>query len=642
MKKTFIFIPYAAVIVISLFSLFFMYRASSHDSLIMDEMAHIPAGYGYMHFLDYRLNPEHPPLVKAISALPLLFLNLNFPVSNDFWQKDVNGQWVGGAQFIFESGNDADKIIFWSRIGPMILTILLVLFIYFWAANLIGRWWGLAPAFMFAFSPTVLAHGHYVTTDVGAAFGIFAASYFFIKYLESPSRKNFWLAGVFLGIAELLKFSAVLLFPFFIFLTFLKAYKEAKSSETLIKNTYSFFIKFIKLISKLTIIVLIAFIVVYFFYFIFTFNYPVERQVSDTKFLLSSFAGGPTASGETCNLTRCFAEADIVMADNVFLRPISEYLLGVLMVMQRSSAGNSGYFMGEVSSSGWISYFPVTYIAKETLPTLILIITGLVLALARMARGVYNRERKRIRHYLQTNFAEFSMASFVVFYWIYSIKSPLNIGVRHILPTLPFIYILSISSIKKWAINKGSYGNSNFIKSFFSSTARNVFQAGKVFLIIAVLAWLFIETASASPYFLSYYNTLAGGTREGYKIATDSNYDWGQDLKRLEEFVEKNNIKKIAVDYFGGDSLTYRLGEKFAPWWSARNDPREEGIEWLAVSVNTLNQATAKPHQGFERKQEDEYLWLKSARSLPLLLSEPPKPDFIAGTSIFIYHLKKS
>ena len=204
MKKTFIFIPYAAVIVISLFSLFFMYRASSHDSLIMDEMAHIPAGYGYVHFLDYRLNPEHPPLVKAISALPLLFLNLNFPVSNDFWQKDVNGQWVGGAQFIFESGNDADKIIFWSRIGPMILTILLVLFIYFWAANLIGRWWGLAPAFMFAFSPTVLAHGHYVTTDVGAAFGIFAASYFFVKYhffdidkiittyrFEQPAEKHF-------------------------------------------------------------------------------------------------------------------------------------------------------------------------------------------------------------------------------------------------------------------------------------------------------------------------------------------------------------------------------------------------------------------------------------------------------------------
>ena len=42
---------------------------------------------------------------------------------------------------------------------------------------------------------------------------------------------------------------------------------------------------------------------------------------------------------------------------------------------------------------------------------------------------------------------------------------------------------------------------------------------------------------------------------DGYEYATDSNFDWGQDLKRLKIWLERIlNRKKIAVDYFGGES----------------------------------------------------------------------------------------
>ena len=75
----------------------------------MDELAHIPAGYGYVKYLDYRLNPEHPPLVKAIAALPLLFQKLKFPTDKSAWQKDVNGQWQSGAQFLYESTPGAGR-----------------------------------------------------------------------------------------------------------------------------------------------------------------------------------------------------------------------------------------------------------------------------------------------------------------------------------------------------------------------------------------------------------------------------------------------------------------------------------------------------------------------------------------------------
>ena len=39
-------------------------------SAVFDEVAHIPAGYAYVRYGDYRLNPEHPPIMKDLAGLP--------------------------------------------------------------------------------------------------------------------------------------------------------------------------------------------------------------------------------------------------------------------------------------------------------------------------------------------------------------------------------------------------------------------------------------------------------------------------------------------------------------------------------------------------------------------------------------------
>ena len=86
------------------------------------------------------------------------------------------------------------------------------------------------------------------------------------------------------------------------------------------------------------------------------------------------------------------------------------------------------------------------------------------------------------------------------------------------------------------------------------------------------------------------------------------------------------------MDYFGGGEPKYYLGDKAEYWWSAKGNPRDFGIEWLAVSVNTLQGAFSAADPDLERKSEDEYRWLKDLR-------DPYKPDYRAGTSIFIYKL---
>ncbi|MBI2454242.1 MAG: hypothetical protein HYV54_01570, partial [Parcubacteria group bacterium] len=62
------------------------------DAITTDESPHISAGYSYLTQQDMRLNPEHPPLIKDLAALPLLFQKINFDADHSSWKNDVNGQ----------------------------------------------------------------------------------------------------------------------------------------------------------------------------------------------------------------------------------------------------------------------------------------------------------------------------------------------------------------------------------------------------------------------------------------------------------------------------------------------------------------------------------------------------------------------
>jgi len=623
------------------FSAVLMLGAAKGDSAIMDELAHIPAGYGYVRFLDYRLNPEHPPLVKTLAALPLLFMNLNFPTEDATWTEAVNGQWDIGTKFFYESGNDADQIVFWSRLFPILLTLLLIVIVYIWSKELLGPLWAFLPTVLTAFSPTVLAHGHYVTTDIGAALGVTGATYFFLKFLKNPSRRNLFWAGIAFGIAQALKFSVVLLIPFFAFIVFLNYFLSVKKDwfATVSGERFgSFAVRGWRHLRALFAIFIIGYLlIVYPLYALFTVNYPRDKQTSDTVFILNSFAGGPPAPGAICRPTRCLAEANIWMTKNDITRPLAEYILGVLMVMQRSSGGNTNYFLGEVSAEGSRLYFPITYLLKEPLPVLLLILIALSTAISRFL-GSWRRPDTKAEDFSPSYLEKPALIIFVIFYWTYSIKSPLNIGVRHLLPTLPFIYMLTAAALKSWV------WGTPFSGSFFGTLiakARSLPQAMiKGFTILALTLWFLAAVLLTYPFYLSYFNDLFGGTARGYRQVTDSNYDWGQDLLRLREWLDENpQVKKIAVDYFGGGNVKYHLGERGENWNSRRGDPRAAGIEWLAVSVNSLQGAIQPVKPGFERQPEDEYRWLTSARAKPPGAGAVPEPDERAGTSIFIYKL---
>ena len=344
-----------------------------------------------------------------------------------------------------------------------------------------------------------------------------------------------------------------------------------------------------------------------------------------------------------CHGLRCLADLNIWMAGNPVFHPFAEYMLGVLMVLQRADAGNTIYFLGHVVNfGGWI-YFPMLYLLKEPIPTLLIVITALLLALFWMwkkARASRWHILRNIFDYVSVNFAEFTMGSFVVLYWGYSMHSTLNIGIRHIIPTLPFIYILSAGVWKKWVVQ---FDLSHVAASFNAATAMVKSAARaliKYSILVVLLVWLFCESLFVAPYFLSYFNEFGGGVSNGYHYVTDSNYDWGQDLLRLRAWVNAHpEVDKIGVDYFGGSNPQYELGAKEVDWSSSKGNPADQGIHWLAVSVNTLEGAIQPLGAGQTRNASDSYSWLTALRPPQPGMGNVPPPDFRIGTSIFVYHL---
>jgi hypothetical protein len=502
-----------------------------------------------------------------------------------------------------------------------------------------GKLWALVPTFLFALDPTVLAQGHYVTTDVGAAAGILLSTFFFLTYIEKPSTKNLWLAGITFGIAQLTKFSAPLLIPFFIFLMVVLWLRDNRTFRSFWKYAW-----------KTILIFAIGYVlIVYPIYFLFTSHYPMAKQISDTTTVLTSFASGPTPAGQICTGMRCFADVDIWMSKSVVLRPYGEYLLGILMALQRVDGGNTIYFLGQIRGSGGWLYFPILFLLKEPIPTLIIVFGALLMTLWWIARKIaFNETSLRgslkaiFSRYFSEHFDQFAMTSFVIMYWAYSMHSPLNIGFRHVMPTIPFIFILASGVWKKWILQLNLNSLGGIVRSFFAGVAKYI-------LLIILLFWLLLETLFAAPYFLSYFNEFGGGVWGGYHFVTDSNYDWGQDLLRFQTWVNANpQVDPIAVDYFGGGNPRYYLGNKEVPWSSSMGNPSAQGIHWLAISINTLEGAIQPLAPGQSRNASDTYAWLTALRPpsdatgtwLGGDMGNVPTPDYRIGTSIFVYHLQ--
>ncbi|MDX1535626.1 MAG: glycosyltransferase family 39 protein [Candidatus Spechtbacterales bacterium] len=580
----------AGLLLVTMFTTAFF--SMKQAALTYDELAHIPAGYSYLTQQDYRINPEHPPLAKSIGAFPLIFLDLNFPTDSPNWTQENNppAWWVQfdlGREFLYESGNNPRQIIVWSRFAMIGMLVFMGWFLFRWARELGGNKVALGVLALFSFSPTFLAHGRLVNTDIAAALGVVVATYYWIKFIKNPSWINVVKAGVAFLFALLLKFSLILLVPFFGILAITYPLLSPGDKKK----------KLLEYIGKGALAGIIGVLLIWPVYQFAIANYPAERQLRDTVADLQP---------ESITVPE---SAAVWMADKEPFRPWGQYARGLLMAVQRGQFGNTTFFLGEMRSSSWFYYFPVMYATK--IPIAFHLLTGMVALweIRRIIRASRKSEKiKRGATWIKDNFDISAFFLFIAIYWAASINTNLNLGIRHLMPIFPFMYFLVVLGAKR--MFNGSYFTRN----------RTIAYS----LVVVIFGWYGLSSLSVFPHYIPYYNALAGGTDDGYQVAVDSNYDWGQDFYKLVSYVEENNIEKVHLNYFGGEDPEYWLGDKYIKY-NPREDERPTG--WLAVSVNELMGGKGEPHPTYDQPT-GYYNWLNEY-----------EPVEILGYSIFVYYI---
>ena len=470
-----------------------------------DEVAYLPAGYMQLTRGDFRLMAEHPPLLKAVAALPLLAMDVRVADSDRAWARRRYFEF--GRRFLF-LWNDADRVIFRGRVVVVLLAAVLAVAVFAWARLRWGTGVAAVAFFLCVTSPDLLAHGQLVTTDVPITLLVLLSVVNLDRLLEELTWTRVILGGLLLGCAFATKFSAFILLPVLGVLALATALGRRPMSlaavgfarRTLGERRQRLAAAAVALAGMGALVPAVVWAA-----------YGFRRTVTPDP-----------AVNEVFELHHERPSNDLMweaagLAQRARALP-DGFLYGFLRFVKHSERRRA-FLLGERSDEGWWYYFPVTLAVKTPVPFLLLL--GL-------AGILFVRKRPRLG-------TDAFLWIPVAVYMAVAMARSLNIGHRHLLPILPFLFVAAArGAIWLWRR---------------PGPARAV--AWRRASVGALLAGYAASVLAVHPHYLAYFNEAAGGPGRGYQLLVDSNLDWGQDLKGLKGYMDRNGIEQLKLSYFG-------------------------------------------------------------------------------------------
>jgi len=476
-----------------------------------DEAAHhIATGYSFLKTKDFRLNSTGPPLMEELSAIPLLFMrDLEIPLGHSSWAKIQRTEFA--EQFLYVDNKDSfEKIVFWTRI-PMVLTgVFLGFLVFLWSNKLYGFRSGVFALFLYAFSPSILAHTRLVTMDIGASCFIFLAVFCFYLYCRNPSSRNLILSGVTFGLAQLAKYTAIYLY--FLYPIFFLLFWYFRKKDFMVDYKISKSIK--KLLLSAILIFLVGNSIVFCGYFfelkpLLLNDVDVKEKITYFETFIANVFGSDS---------ELMQEKFVNFAINQPV-PFSTYIMGFLGASNQTFVEHrfSSMLFGNYSTKGWWYYYFVVFLLKTSISVLMLLIITFL-----FGRGLGKNKM-----------GELFITIPVILLMILTMFSVLPGGVRYILPIYPFLFVY-VSKV----INVNVQVNRGFV------------QSRLVYLLILFLCFCHLfGSVRVFPHYLPYFNILAGGPSNGYKCLTWVNTDLGQELKGLAKYLDENDISRVKLNY---------------------------------------------------------------------------------------------
>jgi dolichyl-phosphate-mannose-protein mannosyltransferase len=485
----------AAVLLLAVFALLCAHGLR-WDSPTVDEFAHLPSGWYTLKTGRFDLFPLNPPLIKVLSALPLLALDPALDpatrIENTGWYP-----WVYGTGFMERNRAIYDRIFLLGRLPVVALGLLLGWLVFRWARELHGDEAGLVALYLTVFFPSLIAHAHLATVDVGLTFFLVLALYLLHRYVQRPSPAGLVLCGVALGLAQLSKFTALLLYPVFAFLAGIAFWRQGRRMASVL------------LIFLISVLVLDA-------GYLFR---EVGRPLGAFRFE-----------------SRLLRPAASVLPAGLPMPLPASYLEGLDSLQLINDVGEyPEYLLGRWSREGSPAYYLVVILFKTPLPFL----AALLLAPFARSRG-----------------RTFLWLPVLVLLAFFS-ASKVHYGIRYVLPVFPLLFV-DAGRLVPWVRTRG--------------------RAVRAVALVLLLSYP-LSALLTTPDSISYFNLLAGD--QGDRILLDSNLDWGQGLKRVRAFMDREGLDRIGLAYFGHvDPALYGIAWDF---------PRPDRPGLVAVSANFLH-----------------------------------------------------
>lgn len=508
--------------------------SSRTESQIIDEAVHLSAGVMYWRTGDFRLNPEHPPLIKLMATLPLSLMPIKTFTDHPTWISW--NEWEYGDYFLYHNVFSVQTMLLFARIPVMVLSIAFGWWLFCASRDLFGHWGGTFTVALYTLDPNIIAHSRYITTDLGFSAFAFLSIYRLLKLLQQPNRSNAFWFGVGFTCMLLSKFSSL---PFtLIILAVVLLVKWLHPELPVLQK---------RAVRKWLWIAIPSIALVTWAMYGFDIRSPSEdprinQLYSERQTFLNEKDPNSLPPLEKFVVTKLGDKGQYLghlleQASSVRV-PGYTFLRGAFAVIGHSIGGQGSYLLGHTSDQGWWYYFPVAIAVKTPLPTLLTIaLTGVAgwfsfVRIRKAGPPGFTRVLQRIPlPYLIYGITP------VLFLGV-SMTSHLNLGWRHIMPFYPFLFVLAGALTKL-------------------PSTRMVRSPAVVPVLLALnLAVIQIGTY---PNELGYFNSLVGGNRYGPRYMLDSNLDWGQDLPKLATYVSDHGIATLPFDYYGRATVSYYI-----------------------------------------------------------------------------------
>ncbi|HEV8073790.1 MAG TPA: glycosyltransferase family 39 protein [Opitutaceae bacterium] len=504
-----------------------------NTSPTFDEPFFIGAGYSFLKGDVHAQPTGNLVLAEKWVALPLLAMKIEQPTEQEYHVAETqlrNAYWLS----LFRSRESMFARLRAARAMNTLLGVALALVVFFWSRRLHGAGAGLISLAFCCLCPVVISNSGLATTDIAVTLFFSLAVWSCWTLLHRISVGTVLWCGLAVGGLMATKLSGVLIVPIAILMLAAKlglrhpvtvalpgraAREETPASR-----------QFFLLVSAAMAAALVAYFTLW---AAFGFHYSFGMQTPAGSYHWYLFEGQPEGLVSNyvawCREFRLFPEH--------FL--IDVRLLGLTILHHRE------FLSGQYSQAGWWYFFPVAWFFKTPISFLIAVLAGLIVVLqACRQRSV--KAAADAAAATAINFYEFTpLAVLFAVYLGVTMAGTANIGIRHLLPVYPVLFILAgvLARDQRWGCRSGPV------------------LAG------ALIVWSAGEVWSVYPQTLAYFNEFAGGPKHGYRILVDSSYEWGQDLPAVEKWIARRAGQPgpkppVYFSYFGSGVLSvFKLDE---------------------------------------------------------------------------------